>query len=324
LTQITTVTPNPAIDVSTSVEKIAPFTKLRCAPARQDPGGGGINVARVVKRLGGEASAIYPAGGATGQLLRSLVDREGVRSLAISTSKETRQDFTVFEETTRQQYRFVLPGASLSEPEWKECLRSLASSEPRPHFVVASGSLPPDVPEDFFGRVARVAKEKGAKMILDTSGAPLKAALKEGLYLIKPNLREFRELTNSGAADEVALVETAQKLIDQGFVECIALSLGPHGALLITRDRALRANGLPIKPISVVGAGDSFMGAMVWSLAEGNSMDMALRYGIAAGSAALLCPGTQLCQSDDVFRLLAEVAVRSVPLIDTSNPLIPM
>jgi len=322
LTQITTITPNPAIDVSTSVEKIAPFTKLRCAPARQDPGGGGINVARVVKRLGGEATAIYPAGGETGKLLRSLVDREGVHSLPVPTSKETRQDFTVFEETTRQQYRFVLPGASLSEREWQECLGLLASGGHHPKFVVASGSLPPGVPEEFFAKVARVAKEGGAKMILDTSGLPLKIALKEGLYLIKPNLREFRELTDSGAADEGALIGKARELIDQGFVECVALSLGPHGALLITRDRALRANGLPIKPVSVVGAGDSFMGAMVWSLAEGHSLDIALRYAVAAGSSALLSPGTQLCQSDDVIRLLAEVVAGSAPLINSNTPLI--
>ena len=307
---------NPAIDVSTSVGKIAPFTKLRCAPARQDPGGGGINVARVVRRLGGDAAAIYTAGGATGQLLRRLMDREGVQSLAIPTSEETREDFTVFEETTKQQYRFVLPGAPLSEQEWQECLRVLACTEPRPKFVVASGSLPPGVPEDFFGRVARVAKEMSAKVVVDTSGPPLKAALKEGVYLIKPNLREFQELTGTRSADDVELVEAGRSLIDQGLVEFIALTLGPHGALFIARDQALRADGLPIKPASVVGAGDSFVGAMVWSLAHDNGLDAALRYGVAAGSAALLNPGTELCQSEDVRRLAPQVIVR--PALDVN------
>lgn len=157
MTQIITVTPNPAIDVSTSVGKMAPFTKLRCASPKRDPGGGGINVARVVKRLGGEVAAIYPAGGAAGGLLRRLMDREGVQSLALPAVEETREDFTVFEETTNQQYRFVMPGAPLREPEWQECLRQVASIMPRPDFVVASGSLPTGVPEDFYGRVARVA-----------------------------------------------------------------------------------------------------------------------------------------------------------------------
>ena len=182
MTQIITVTANPAIDVSTSVSKIAPFSKLRCAPANQDPGGGGINVARVVHRLGGDVAAIYPAGGVPGQLLRGLIDREGIRSIAVPASEETRQDFTIFEQATNQQSRFVMPGAPLSGAEWQECIEQIVGSRPRPAYVVASGSLPPGVPEDFFVRVARVAKEMGAKAIVDTSGLPLKAALKEGVY----------------------------------------------------------------------------------------------------------------------------------------------
>ena len=150
MTHIITVTPNPAIDLSTSVSKLEPFSKLRCTPPLRDPGGGGINVARVIKRMGGDVAAIYPAGGSTGQLLRALMDREGVRSIAMPTMEETREDFTIFDEATRQQYRFVLPGARLREEEWQECLDELASLDPRPNFIVASGSLPPGVPEDFF------------------------------------------------------------------------------------------------------------------------------------------------------------------------------
>ena len=266
-------------------------------------------MARVVKRLGGQVAAIYPAGGVTGQLLCRLLERESVRSIAVPASEETREDFTVFEETTKQQYRFVMPGAPLGEPEWQDCLRSLASVEPRPNFVVASGSLPPGVPEDFFGRVARVAKGMNAKVIVDSSGPPLSAALKEGIYLIKPNLREFRELTGAGSADEGALVEAGRSLIDRDLVKFVALTLGPRGALFISHDRAFRADGLPIKPASVVGAGDSFLGAMVWSLANGNSLDTALRYGIAAGSAALLSPGTELCRSSDVHHFFSKAAV---------------
>lgn len=312
MTQIITITANPAIDVSTSVDRIAPFSKLRCTPARHDAGGGGINVARVVKRLGGDPTAIYPAGGAAGQLLQRLMGREGVRSIAIPAVLETREDFTVFEETTRQQYRFVMPGAPLGEDEWRECLRSLECVEPRPHFVVASGSLPPGVPEDFFARVARSARELGAKAVVDTSGAPLRSALKAGIYLIKPNLGEFQALTETRSADETALIEAGRGLIAQGFAEYVALTLGPDGALLIGRDQALRADGLPIKPASVVGAGDSFLGAMVWSLANGNSLDTSLRYAVAAGSGALLNPGTELCRSEDVARLVSQVVVRSV------------
>jgi 6-phosphofructokinase 2 len=311
LTQIITVTLNPAIDVSTSIPKVAPFTKLRCASPRRDPGGGGINVARVIKRFGGDVAAIYPAGGAAGQLLCRLMDREGVQSVRLLTQEETREDFTVFEESTEQQYRFVMPGARLSEEECQECLRLLTSTVSRPNFVVASGSLPPGVPEDFFGRLAQVGKGMGAKVIVDTSGPALKAALNEGVYLIKPNLREFQELTGATSADDAELIVAGRRLIEQGAVEFIALSLGPSVALLIARDQALRADGMAIKPASVVGAGDSFVGAMVWCLARDHGVDTALRYGVAAGSAALLNPGTELCQFDDVLDLAPSVVVRS-------------
>lgn len=310
MTQIITVTPNPAIDLSTSASKLVPFSKLRCAPLQRDPGGGGINVARVVKRLGGDVTAIYPSGGSTGQLLRVLMDREGVRSITTPTLEETREDFTVFEEATRQQYRFVLPGARLSEKEWQRCLDELATLDPQPDFVVASGSLPPGVPEDFFGRIARGAKGSGTKVVVDTSGPPLKAALLEGVYLIKPNLREFWELTGTRSSDDQALIEAGRILIARGAVKLVALTLGSEGALLIGEHCALRANGLPIKPASVIGAGDSFLAAMVLSVAKQDSLDDALRYGVAAGSAALLSPGTELCRLEDVQRLVRQVCLR--------------
>jgi 6-phosphofructokinase 2 len=307
LTQIITVTPNPAIDVSTSVGKLAPFTKLRCAAPRHDPGGGGINVARVITRLGGEVAAVYPAGGVAGQRLRQLMDHEGVQSLSIPTAEETREDFTVFEEITKQQYRFVLPGAQLAETEWRECLNVLTATTPSPMFIVASGSLPPGVPADFFARVVRTAKQIGAKVVLDTSGPPLKAALEEGVHLIKPNLREFRELTGVATADDAALIEAGRGLIACKSAVLVALTMGPQGALLISADEAFRADGLAIEPASVVGAGDSFLGAMVWSLANNGDLSRALRCGVAGGSAALLRPGTDLCWPEDVERLAPSV-----------------
>ena len=312
LTQIATLTINPAVDVATTVKKMLPFTKMRFAPACRDPGGGGINVARVLKRFGIEAKAIYPAGGATGQLLGNLLAREGVPGISIPVLNDTREDMTVFDETTREQYRFVFPGAALSEVEWHKCLGSIALIQPWPRFVIASGSLPAGVPDDFFGRFARASRESHSKAIVDTSGSLLKAALEEGVYLIKPNLREFRELAGITAVDEATLIETGRRLFDRYRIEVIAISMGRDGALLMTRDVALRANGLPIEPLSVSGAGDSFLGAMVWSLANGGSLDMALRYGVAGGSAALLNPGTELCRLEDVHRLASEVTVTPI------------
>jgi 6-phosphofructokinase 2 len=310
-TQIVTLTMNPALDVSTSVARMVPFTKMRCAQAHRDPGGGGINVARVLKRLGVEATAVYPAGGATGQLLANLIEREGVRSVVIPATNDTREDITIFDETTREQFRLVFPGARLNDIEWRECLGSITRITPQPAYIVASGSVPPGVPHDFFGRVAQASKAH-SKIIVDTSGPFLRAALEAGVYLIKPNLREFQELAELAAIDEASLVDAGRRLIDRYRIEVIALSMGSDGGLLVTRDMALRANGLPIDPISVSGAGDSFLGAMVWSLVKGNSLEIALRYGVAGGSAALLNPGTELCRPDDVHRLASQVIVTPI------------
>ena len=310
-TGIVTLTMNPAVDLSTSVTRMAPFTKMRCAPGHRDPGGGGINVARILNRLGNDATAIYPAGGATGQQLKALVERETVRSIVIPAQNETREDVTVFDETTREQFRLVFPGAALSGMEWQDCLAAIGRIMPPPALVIASGSLPPGVPENFFGLVARACKGH-CRVIVDTSGPHLKAALEHGVYLIKPNLHEFQDLAGISATDDATLIEAARDLIDRGQTDIVALSMGPQGALLITRDLALRANGLPIDPVSVSGAGDSFLGAMVWSLVNDGGLETALRYAVAGGSAALLSPGTELCFPADVHRLVAEVIIRPV------------
>ncbi|WP_439400094.1 1-phosphofructokinase family hexose kinase (plasmid) [Bradyrhizobium sp. PMVTL-01] len=309
--EIVTLTINPAVDISTSVKKMVPYTKMRCAEARRDPGGGGINVARVLNRLGLGATAIYPAGGATGQTLAALVEREFVRSIVIPTSHDTREDITIFDETSREQFRLVFPGAFLKDFEWQQCLDAISRVSPQAAFVIASGSLPPGAPADFYGKVVRASKAT-SKVIVDTSGASLKSALDAGVYLIKPNLREFQELAGISCADEPSLLEAGRRLLDGYRIEIIALSLGPGGALLLTRDIALRANGLAIEPVSVSGAGDSFLGAMVSSLANGDNLDTALRYGVAGGSAALLNPGTELCLGADVHRLAAGVTISAI------------
>lgn len=312
MTDIATFTPNPAIDISTSVDRVVPVRKLRCARQQRDPGGGGINVARVIKRLGGEVTAVYPSGGTTGQLLRRLVEREGIYGPALQLAEETREDFTVTELSSKQQFRFVLPGPTLDEREWRTCLDTLSAMKPPPRYLVASGSLPPGAPGDFYARASRIAKNWGARMVLDTSGAPLAAALEEGVHLIKPNLRELSELVGTALSDRTSQIEAGRRLLTTGRTDIIALTLGHRGALLITRDQAWYAPALPIVPVSAVGAGDSFLGGMVHGLAAGQSLENAFRSGVAAGSAALLSPGTGLCQPHDVIRLTSLVTIELI------------
>jgi 6-phosphofructokinase 2 len=312
MAEIITLTPNPAIDISTSVDRIVPMSKLRCAPQRRDPGGGGVNVARVVKRFGGDVEAILPVGGFTGQLLRRLINDEEIPHRVIEVEAETREDFSVSELSTAQQYRFVLPGLPLCEAEWRECLKALAGTEPRPKFVVGSGSLPPGVPNDFYAQAAAIARKLGAKFIVDTSGAPLAIAMEHGVYMIKPNLREMRDLVGVELLNQNDWIIAAREYINAGKVEVVALSLGHLGALLVTRDQALRSQALPIKPVSAVGAGDSFLGAMIFSLAKGKSLTDAFRLGMAAGSSALINEGTELCRPADAYRLYSTATIESV------------
>jgi 6-phosphofructokinase 2 len=307
---IATVTINPAVDLSTSIEKIVPVAKLRGTLQRRDPGGGGINVARVINRLGGrDVRAIYPVGGAMGDMLRRLLDAEHVVSQTFPIAGETREDFFVHEISTAQHYRFILPGPSLNEAEWSECLRLIASLEPFPRFVVASGSLPAGVPDDFLARVADLAKRRGARMIVDTSGPALAAAVSKGVDLIKPNLREMRELTGTEPRNAREWEAAAQLIIHNRQATVVALTMGHLGAALVTRDRVWRARPLPVTPLSAVGAGDSFLGALVWRLASSADLVDVFRYAMAAGAAALLNPGTELCRPADVERLAEQVVI---------------
>lgn len=309
---ILTVTPNPAIDVSAGTSVVTPEHKLRCTDVRRDPGGGGINVARVLTRFGARCTALYPAGPNLGRLLRELLDQEGVPSIAIDIAGETRESFTVLEHSSGREYRFVLPGPQLAPGEWQACLDGVASLDEAPAWVVGSGSLPAGVPQDFFARLARAARDRGARMVLDTSGAPLAAALEQGVYLVKPNLRELRELTGEALEAEADWVRAARSLVLARKAEVVALSLGHRGALLATRDAVLRAPALQVEIASTVGAGDSFVAAMLSRLASGASLEDAFRHGIAGGTAALLAPGTRLAFPEDTTRLARRVDVRAL------------
>lgn len=306
---IATLTMNPAIDMSASVAHVAPEIKLRCNPPRRDPGGGGINVARAIRRLGGDAVAIYPSGGLTGQLLQDLLDREALRHQPIPIREITRENVTILDETTGQQYRFGMPGPQLDDAEWQRCLDGVAGLSPTPDYLVASGSLPAGAPAEFFAHVAALARTLGARLVLDTSGEALKQAVENGgVYLLKPNMRELSQLAGRRIEDEAHQEEVALQLVRSGKAEVVVVSLGAAGALYATREGSerLRAPTVPIQ--SKIGAGDSMVGGMVLSLARGDALRDAVRFGVAAGAAAVMTPGTDLCHREDVERLYRQMA----------------
>lgn len=312
MTEIVTVTVNPALDLSTSVEELRPFSKLRCSGERRDAGGGGINVARVATRFGAKPLAIFPAGGPIGRYLTDVVAAEGVQSLVIPIEGNTREDVTVTEAKTARQYRFVLAGPVLAQSEWEEVLAACASRLSEGTLVVASGSLAPGVPDDFYARLAEIADSKRAKLLLDCSGIPLKKAIEVGVYLIKPNLREFRGLMGEPLPDRNSLVAAARHLTASGSVEIIAVSMAEAGAIFAGRDFALEAKAPAVAPISTVGAGDSFLGGLVAKLALGCDLREAFRGAVVAGTAALLAPGTELCRIAEIERLLSSVELQEI------------
>ena len=159
--------------------------------------------------------------------------------------------------------------------------------------------------------MARLAKQRGAKVVLDTSGPALAAAAAEGVDLIKPNLREMRELTGSEPADAYEWEVAAKDLVASGKATVVALTMGHLGAALVTREEVLRALPVPITPRSAAGAGDSFLAALIWRLASGASRADSFRLAVAAGAAALLHPGTELCRPDDVARLVDQVMIET-------------
>jgi 6-phosphofructokinase 2 len=305
---VLTLTLNPSLDVTTSVDEVRHTDKLRCSAPMTDPGGGGVNVARVIARLGGTACAMFAAGGPNGRALEDLIAAEGIVSLPVPIVGSTRQSFTAFEVSTRRQYRFVLPGPALEPAEWQTCRDRVGAALAGVDYLVASGSLPPGVPEDFYAQIARLARGRDVRLILDTSGAALAAALEQPLFLIKPNARELRALAGDMSLDDDGLIAFARTLVRAGRCEIVALSLGERGAALITPDLALKVASPAVAIESAVGAGDSFVGALTLALARGDDLASVLRYGVAAGSAALLTPGTELCRASDVARLYRELA----------------
>ncbi len=312
MSDIVTITINPAVDIFVSTAKVEPTRKMRTSAPKRDPGGGGINVARAAFRLGAKVTAIYPASGAIGRLLTRLLEREGIDSIVTPSHAETRENFTAYEDESGEQFRFVLPGSTLHRAEWEALLYELENIETEPKFVVASGSVPPGVPSDFFAKVAAIAKKLGAKPLVDTSGAALKAAIDEGVYLVKPNLNELSDLCGKPLETEEARITACQAMIKSGEAEVVALTLGGDGALLVTRDGVWRASPMQIEAVSTVGAGDSFLGGMVAALAKGEALDQAFRTAVAAGFAAVMRPGTELSHQDDIGRLMPQIEIKEV------------
>jgi 6-phosphofructokinase 2 len=240
-------------------------------------------------------------------MVEQLLEREGVPHDPVPIAGLTRENLIVEDEAAGQQFRFNMPGPSLTEAEWESCLDRLARVTPRPDYFVASGSLPPGVPDDFYARTARVAQARGARIIVDTSGEALRLAARSGVFLLKPNIRELRDILQEDIRTEAELKNAAREFIAREQCEVVVVSLGAGGVMTVTRDGVehLRAPVVPIK--SKVGAGDSTVAGIVLALSRGRPIKEAVQYGVAAGAAAVMNPQRELCRREDTETLFGRI-----------------
>lgn len=292
---------NPAIDISCDADRVQPTLKVRTRNQRHDPGGGGTNVAHVLATFGVTPDLGYLCGGATGALFDSLLEGLNLRRHRFEMSGSVRLAYMVHEEQTGFEYRFVPEGPAVTEAEIAKVLEFATGFDCS--YFVASGSLPRGASVDTYAKLAAASAERNIRFVLDTSGEPLRAALGAApVFLIKPSLRELETLTGQQLDEEEAL-SAAASIVKSGGARNVVVSMGREGALLVNEDLRLRAPSFHVKTASAVGAGDSFLGAMVWRLSIGRPIEEAFRFGIAAGAAAAMTPGTELCRAADVFAL---------------------
>jgi len=302
---IVTLTMNPALDIATETEIIVPSTKLRCEEPRYDPGGGGINVARAVHMLGGDTLAVFPSGGTSGQMIQALLGHEHVPQIAVTVAGRTRESLAVVERQSGKQYRFLLPGPPLAVHDQERVFAALAAHAGGADFLVASGSLPPGVADDFYARVGALARRCDARFALDSSGAALTGA-GTGVFLIKSSLRELGQLRGAPITGDAA-EEAARAVIAEGRCEVLVVSLGADGALLATAEGCRRFSPVEVEAQSTIGAGDSMLAGILVSLVRDWPLLDAVRFGMASGAAALLRPGTELCRREDTERLYRQL-----------------
>ncbi len=304
---ILTVTLNPTIDISSTVERVVPGPKLRCEAPQIDPGGGGINVSRAIAIIGGDSTALVAVGGGSGRMLTELLGAEGIRHVTLTVAGETRQSVSVTDRAGGGQYRFVMPGPTWGDAETARATEAIVANAPEGGLVVLSGSQPPGVPADFPLRLAAALGGR-ARLIVDTSGAPLAAcaATPDGIYLLRMDHEEAEALSGQRLESRAETLAFAASLVAARSAEVVVVAMGEAGNLLVSADTQVFCAPPKVKVASKVGAGDSFVGAMTRVLSEGGGLDEALRHGTAAAAAAVITEATRLCRREDVERLLEQ------------------
>ncbi len=304
---ILTITLNPTVDYATSAPQVVPELKLRCSDPNVDPGGGGINVARAIRQLGGLATALVAIGGATGAHLLQLLALEGVPTVAFQGPGETRQSFSVIDEETEEQFRFVVPGPSWKDVDVTRGLVSIDQAIGNGTLVVLSGSQPPGVAKEFPSILAEHVSGRGARLFVDTSGPALMNLVQaphEAINVLRMDGAEAEELAGHSLPDLSDTATFARKLVGNGVATNVIVARGADGSVLSNAEGSWHCVGPKVEVVSKVGAGDSFVGAFALSAARGKPLTDCLAHGVAAASAAVTTEATRPCDREYVERLV--------------------
>lgn len=312
---VLTLTLNPALDLSAETPCVKAGPKLRLSRPRAEPGGGGVNAARAVHLLGGQVKALLALGGAMGAQLADLLRAEGVAAEVFAIDGDTRHSLTVTDTGNGGQYRFVLPGPVWPGGQQARMLEWTCSQIEPGALVVLSGSQPDGVAAEFPASLCAMLPA-GARLIVDTSGAALRALTgfpQPGAfpYLLRMDQAEAEEQAGRALATPQESLDFASQLVAAGAAQVVVLARGADGSVLVGEGMRLHCVPPTVAVVSKVGAGDSFTGAFTLALARGQGLPEALQYATAAAAAAVMTPGTELCRPGDVDRLLPECRLQT-------------
>ena len=309
MTAILTITVNPALDLSTAAPAVIPDRKLRCTAPRVQPGGGGVNVSRAISNLGGTSTTLLAYGGPTGAALTDALRAEGLSPVSLGVDHATRQSITVRDAGNGLQYRFMMPGPDWQAADCAAARAAILGALVPDALVIPSGSYPPGMPEDFFVELNRDVVAAGGRMILDTSGAALRAAARPGtgLYTLRMDQEEAQELSGARLKRLDEIADYASRLHADIGGQIVMIAAGAMGTVIVTPDWRGLLRPPVVVPVSKVGAGDSFVGGFALALARGDDPIAACAWGVAAAASAVTTPDTDLCDRHDVERFLSEV-----------------
>ena len=303
---IYTVTLNPALDKTVEIPGMALDTVNRITEMRTDPGGKGINVSKVIAKLGGESCAAGILGGGSGKMLEKLLEGEPFATRFRFVEGQTRTNLKIIDREGHTNTDINEPGLTVTDADLDALLHELLAELRPGDIVVLAGSLPKGAPQDTYRTWTAACKKAGARVFLDADGALLAEGLKAAPYLIKPNDDELSRLAGKKLETLEELTAEGRRLLERG-IERVVISLGGRGALYLRKGSTIYAEGLKVPVGSTVGAGDSVVAALAYAEAQGLSEEEAVRLSTATGAANVMCSGTQAAEREAVEALLPKV-----------------